>query len=189
MNLQEIIPFDNRIYTTLISDYTYLIPEIKSLMVKEKSVVKSNRGGWQSPSYGAKDLEFMQPMLEEIKQYIVGIYKHLSIDGCGETNGYWFNVNHKYDYNTLHRHGNCYFSACVYLKTPDNCGNIVFERADFMREHIQFYDDNDRNWGSYWLKPEINRLILFPSFLPHYVEQNRTEDADDERISIAFNFI
>jgi uncharacterized protein (TIGR02466 family) len=187
-SITEIVPFDTRIYTTTLSDYRYLISHIKDIKTVNPTVIKSNKGGWQSESYSNDSLSFMAPLLNEIVPLVKEIYTQLSIDGnCTDIN-YWFNINNRYDYNCSHRHGNSYFSAVVYLKVPTNSGNIVFERPDDMRDFIQFKEDTENNWGSYWIEPKENALILFPSYVPHYVEQNRTENIDDERISIAFNF-
>jgi uncharacterized protein (TIGR02466 family) len=186
--LTEIIPFDTRIYTTTLSDYGYLTSYIKDIKTTTPTVIKSNKGGWQSELYFNDSLPFMNPLLDEIIPLVKEIYKQLSIDGQGTDINYWFNINNKYDYNCSHRHGNSYFSAVVYLKTPTNSGNIVFERPDDMRDFIQFKENTENNWGSYWIEPKENTIILFPSYVPHYVEQNRTENIDDERISIAFNF-
>jgi uncharacterized protein (TIGR02466 family) len=186
--INEIIPFDTRIYTTTLSDYTHLISDIKNIKNTTNTVIKSNKGGWQSDVYSIDSLSFMTPMLDEIIPIVKELYIELSIDGIGTDLGYWFNVNNKYDYNISHRHGDSYFSAVVYLKTPVNSGNIVFERPDNMRDFIRFKENKENNWGTYWIEPKENTIILFPSYVPHYVEQNRTEDIDDERISIAFNF-
>ena len=38
------------------------------------------------------------------------------------------------------------------------------------------------DWG---IPPEENKILLFPSWLPHYVDDNLS---DEDRISISFNF-
>lgn len=77
----------------------------------------------------------------------------------------------------------------LYLRTPKNCGNLNFLRPDDAHSWIPHKTcDVDGNWDTYHINAEPNRLIIFPSYLMHYVEQNLTDDSDDERISMALNF-
>jgi hypothetical protein len=47
---------------------------------------------------------------------------------------------------------------------------------------------NVDNWAEYFMQPEDGLLFIFPGHLNHFVEQNLTNDEDDRRVSIAFNF-
>lgn len=46
------------------------------------------------------------------------------------------------------------------------------------------FNNNEFNSNSYRITPRDNMLILFPSYLPHRVEQNLSEK---DRISVSFN--
>ena len=186
--LVELVPFSNSVYITELNDYTYCIPEIINLMKTTPSSVISNMGGWQSPSYNYDSHEFIKSLCDEVREYVLSIYNSMHVTGNAELCNYWINVNTKYNYNISHRHGGSYYSAVVYLKTPKNCGRLIFQRPDDAHSWIEYSEYVDGNWGSYWVDPLPNRLIIFPSYIPHYVEQNLTEDLDDSRISVAFNF-
>ena len=187
--LQQIIPFSTKIFVTQIEDYSYLIDSIKEIETKTPGKNISNKGGWQSPSYNYDSLNFMRSCIDNITMYVDEVYAYMNIEKTPHLSNYWFNINHKHDYNVTHRHGQCFYSCVLYLKTPKHCGDIVFERPDFAHDWIPYASPyNDGDYGSYRIYPKENKLVIFPSFIPHYVEQNMTEDKDDERISIALNF-
>ena len=130
----------------------------------------------------------MKPLLDNVKECLIPIYNKLKVSSDVVLNNYWFNINNKWNYNMVHRHAGTYFSCVVYLKVPKNSGNIVFERPDMLHDYIQFYEQNNYNQHGFWIDPEPNKLVMFPSYLSHYTEQNFTEEFDDERISIAMEF-
>lgn len=187
-NLEEITPFTTSIYKTVLNDCSFFAWHAKSLTEKDNSNIISNRGGWQSPSfvYG-EDIVFV-PLVNTIIDYLKILYQNYGINKEPELANYWININKKYDYNIAHTHSHSYFSAVLYLKVPTDSGNIVFERPDDLHSYIASDFTTDKNNGSYYLIPSNNLLIIFPSHLSHRVEQNLSNDADDERISIAFNF-
>ena len=73
---------------------------IQGQMEKNKSVKKSNRGGWQSDLYKPEG-EF-EPLIKEIKEFC----SHLPLD-IKEIfiPQLWVNVNKRGDWNTIHQHG------------------------------------------------------------------------------------
>jgi hypothetical protein len=40
----------------------------------------------------------------------------------------------------------------------------------------------------YYWNPLVGDVVLFPSYLKHYVEQNLADETDDSRICLAINF-
>jgi uncharacterized protein (TIGR02466 family) len=188
-DLQEVRPFYTNLYKTIISDdYSFFTSMAKSLQENSDSSLFSNRGGWQSPSYGLVDNVFFIPIINSIIDRLRKIYLNYGIDKDPELANYWININKKYDYNITHNHPNSYFSAVLYLKVPKNSGNIVFERPDDFTKFIFNDRITENSTGSYYIIPDNNLLLIFPSYLSHRVEQNLTEDTEDERISMAFNF-
>jgi uncharacterized protein (TIGR02466 family) len=85
-------------------------------------------------------------------------------------------------------------SGVFYVKCSENCGDLVFKNQndDVLRyylRHSNLIGGVDYEFTQYtsevWsVTPEENTLIMFPSWLGHYVEPNNSEQ---ERISIAFN--
>ena len=41
----------------------------------------------------------------------------------------WININKKGDYNEKHNHPNCHLAGVLYLKCPQDCGNIVLDAS------------------------------------------------------------
>ena len=102
----------------------------------------------------------------------------------------WLNINKYKDSNLSHLHTGCDLSGCFYLKTPENCGAIVFQHPAI--DLLSFYDDtknieyrNSWNSLSWEFEPKENWLYLFPAWLKHYVKPN--ENKNQDRISIAMN--
>jgi hypothetical protein len=100
-------------------------------------------------------------------------------------NNFWINKNTKGSFNRSHVHAGCHFSAVYYVKAPENCGNIVFTNPNLGARMHGFDSINNEKFRSQWsLKPEKGLFILFPSYIPHEVEPNQS---DEERISASFN--
>jgi uncharacterized protein (TIGR02466 family) len=100
----------------------------------------------------------------------------------------WININYKNSSNRVHIHHNSILSGVYYLKCPENCGDLVFPRnysESFIIDSIgSIKEDNTFNHRSISYRPEENKLLLFPSWVPHEVTNNNSEE---ERISISFN--
>ena len=166
-----------------IEKYAY---DLKS---KSKSSNFSNRGGWQ-----LRNIDMTLPIFTYFKEqlflYANAYYKNLK--GIKDKNMHiqnlWINLNSTNSFNLTHTHPNSFLSGVFYVKVPENCGRLCFEHPCNTKQHEWEDDDFDDlnifNCTTYNMEPEENRLILFPSWLPHYVEHN--QNADD-RISISFN--
>jgi len=148
----------------------------------------SNRDGWQSTQ-----LFFPNPLsnlADEICK--VGLKIFHALDGSKKytinLKNMWVNINPQGGYNVVHVHPNSFFSGVFYVQTPKDCGNIVLR-------HPCNHTEND--WkGEFWnklnletttlnyLNAEENMLYIFPSWLEHYVQANKSKK---ERISISFN--
>ena len=85
---------------------------------------------------------------------------------------------------------NACFSGTYYLKGVESGaeGNIVFKNPVNIDYHMpstktveQFTNITS---GSYSEQPEKGKLVLFPSWLEHYVEPNLT---NENRISLSFD--
>lgn len=89
-----------------------------------------------------------------------------------------------------HMHHNSLISGVLYLKVPEDGGDLVFHRdtqslipfppaLDLDMDRFNLY--NCRSWGH---QPQANDICLFPSVVSHSVEPNHS---DEERWSLAFN--
>ena len=162
---------------TFNEDFTSWILGVKE---KEKSVIKSNRGGWQSELY-KPDNEMFKPLIDEIKEFCL----HLPLD-IKDTyvEQLWANVNTKGDWNAIHQHGQYHLSGTYYVKVPKDSGRIVFRdpRPGAVGNvfHVNRFDDGE--FKRLNISEEL--LAVWPSFLDHFVEPSKT---DEERISISFD--
>lgn len=147
------------------------------------SRILSNIGGFQS-----KDV-VIYPLVEEIDKYLIAFSEQLAIDGELVVLNMWININEFKDYNKSHAHPNALFAGVYYVKTPDKCGNIMFESPshDVMQHTYhatKFKGYNLFNSVTHWQEAKENILYVFPGWLKHRVEPNLSEE---KRISISFN--
>ena len=110
---------------------------------------------------------------------------------------FWININGKGGSNVPHTHPGAKYSGVFYIKVPKEMkgGNLLF-----LRDYNETYLTSQENMGFFKqgynllpndlpkipVKPLEKLLIVFPSWLPHSVEFN---DTDEERISLSFNYI
>ena len=186
MSLTKIIPFFNPIYISLLEyDLASIEEGILRLKSNEPSSYISNAGGWQSKEYFSKEKIFMSKLIGLIDLEITEVYKDLGINKQPSLGNFWFNVNETYHYNHLHNHPGSYISAVLYVKAGENCGRIVFERPDPFYDWIHDTVPIENNIAKIFQQPSDNLLLIFPSYIKHYVEMNMS---DVPRISIAFNY-
>ena len=100
----------------------------------------------------------------------------------------WVVSQYAGEYNPWHHH-NGDFSAVIYLKLPPNMHKEIEE--DFEDHYpanglIEFMFGENQNFRSDNLKfkPEVGKLIVFPSWLRHFVYPFKS---DGERRSMSFN--
>ena len=90
----------------------------------------------------------------------------------------------------IHNHKNSFYSGVYFFdKTYDeNIGNLCFENPvnDLTSFVVNFNTYNVFNAGLKKIMPEPKKLILFPSYVRHFVEINRSKK---NRKSLAFNFV
>ena len=151
---------------------------------------KSNRGGWQSLVYrDVEEFEIMIPVIEQINKHMGRVYRKFGYPTEPTVKDYWFNINGKYSYNLPHSHPGCLMASSLYVKMPKHSGNIIFQRdsifpdTGFDPKHATEY-----NIAQYVVEPKEGNAVLFPWHLNHYVDQNLTDEEDQDRITIAFNY-
>jgi uncharacterized protein (TIGR02466 family) len=160
-----------------------------SLKKQDKGVVKSNFLGWQS--------DILQTPNDQVSMLAITILNRINLIkkdlGFLEKtdvylNNLWININQKASFNRPHLHPHATFSGVYYVKCNSNSGDLVFkhpavaQQYSLKEETVDKY--NDFNASTWAIVPEESKLIIFPSWLEHYVEPN---PKDEDRISIAFN--
>ena len=164
------------IFSTIVEDLdlNYWIEACyKMQKLEPQSVIKSNKGGWQSRNDLHQEKNFW-PLIRTLQNG----YSNILDDPSQVITGLWLNISSYTNWNSPHTHvtlADSYpyikFSGVLYLKVPPNSGEINFK--------------NPLNPNSYTeILPQEKMMIIFPSILEHYVEPNLNQE---DRISIAFN--
>ena len=158
-----------------------MIGSIQGMIDKDKSVRKSNRGGWQSellPPTGE-----LEPLSVEISEFCKSINLGINEIVIPQM---WINVNKKNDWNAIHSHGQYNISGTYYVKVPKDSGQIVFRDPRPAAITNNFMVNRFDKGEFRKVKPIEGLLILFPSYLEHFVEPS---NADEDRISISFDVV
>ena len=97
----------------------------------------------------------------------------------------WANVLKNTEYHPMHTHSNNFLSGTYYLQS-DQGASIVFHdprpAADVIVPRKK--EKNTLNSSLLSYASKTNRAIFFPAWLPHWVQQNKS---NNKRISIAWN--
>ena len=91
---------------------------------------------------------------------------------------------------TMHISSNLKEPWALWIKTPENSGNIIFESPynfNSYREITSYHDEFKNSFNidyNYYFSPFEGRMIVFPSHLQHQVTKNKS---NEDRISVSFN--
>ena len=172
--------FDN------VLELEYIDSMLEDIIDSSKKV--GRKTNWQSnhnpnlhehPKYkplGKKVLELSKEYIEDLKfefddHYITGM---------------WSNILKPGEFHSPHTHSNNLISGVFYLQTNDDSPAITFldprPQSSVLQPQAKEY--NIFNSTMFFYPAKVNRMILFPSWLEHYVPQNDTKFS---RVSIAFN--
>jgi len=156
-------------------------------------------GIWQTLNRDLHKLEIFKSLLETILDYA----NRMLYETHRKANDlYILNMwaNRSIGYGTIqpHRHPNSMISGVFYLKVSENAGKTAFLNdnvSDFQPE-IEYHQDvlqlNNDQALPYWSDQNIvskctNTLVLFPSYLKHFVVESNNDA--EERITISFNIL
>ena len=171
---------------------TALLAEAAIMREATQGLSKSNRGGWHSEGnlfdHDTAAIRMLRSAVElalEDANQAIGAKappEELRLKLFG-----WMNANPKGAFNAPHTHPGAHWSGVYYVAQPD-----VDEGNSGMIEFLDARTDLP-NWrilkaAPYRLKkkmrPQPGELVLFPSYLVHWVYPN---EADGDRVTIAFN--
>ena len=162
---------------------------IKSLQKKDRAGInKSNFLGWHSKNF---DLELEQPrfFVNSISPQLNSVLTDMGWNIKNQEvkiTGMWAIINKKNASNSMHIHSNNYISSAYYVKAPKNCGDIVFYDPRFAAtyRYPKISTTNKLNSNIVSFQPKEGMLVLFPSYLQHSVNLNKS---NKERVVISFN--
>ena len=153
-------------------------------------VQKSNINGWHSKPFDFKEKENIpNKFYAHINNYIKDVFSKFGWE-YNETKvictSMWAIINKKGNFNIEHTHPNNYLSAAYYVKAPDNCGNFKATNPNILSRHIRARTKqaNELNSNSASIKINEGDLLIFPAYLPHSVEENKS---DEDRVIVSFN--
>ena len=153
-------------------------------------VKKSNINGWHSKPFDFKEKENIpNKFYAHINNYIKDVFSKFGWE-YNETKvictSMWAIINKKGNFNIEHTHPNNYLSAAYYVKAPDNCGNFKATNPNILSRHVRAKAEKANELNSNSVSIEINEgdLLIFPAYLPHSVEENKS---DEDRVIISFN--
>ena len=147
---------------------------------------------------GTLDLEHpvIKQMMEEVTAkfnlvfYQLGYKREMRL----EISHAWSNVGNNLHIDAPHMHPSSFFSASLYLSDAEmtadaeECGGLkLISPAPISR--LKNIPDIIDDWNAYTsdsltIYPQDKKLVIFPSWLMHYVTRNRT---NSKRYSIAFD--
>lgn len=147
----------------------------------------SNYGGWQSQDI--QPVDWMYPLVDQLIPLVKNISESVNLPSLKLMN-IWANVNPTGTYNLRHKHPDAIISGVYYVDIPDErAGDITFYRDDesfyYLHKHVDISKKHFFTGQTCTYETESGKLLLFPSWVDHEVQGNRS---DKDRISISFNF-
>lgn len=161
------------------------------------NLVKSNNGGWHSPTNIFKMKEkglnrVCQLMINNFAKCTTKVAPEFKPEEHEKKVEGWVNVNPKHGFNTPHDHPGYTWSGVYYVSVPEkkdaNSKSGAIELLDPRANTTSMALDIARS-STYFspkrtLTPKNGMILIFPSYLRHWVYPN---EEDEDRISIAFN--
>lgn len=169
-----------------------LLAEGARLRALDEGVQKSNRGGWHSEGNlfdnpAASIQQLRDTAIGAIHDATRAIGSKVDLESLNLKISGWMNANPQGGFNAPHTHPGAHWSGVYYVSQPaveeGNSGMIEFldPRSDLPNWRIlrakPFRPKRK-------IRPEAGEMILFPSYLVHWVYPN---EAEHERVTIAFN--
>ena len=190
--------FPTPIYTKMIKDSKklnkYLFPLIKAWSKRDKSEEKTNAGGgWHSPTNMNRHEEYGL-LTNELFAMQEEIYRDYGMQPKPGLGNMWANINYPGAYNKQHIHPNSQWSGVYYVKVPKDSGNLFVEDPR-PGPNIALPRRLEGLPKALWrvvIYPAVEgQMIMFPSWLPHGVEINKSKEKGEKgwRVSVSFNFI
>jgi len=143
---------------------------------------------WQS-GQGLHRVAELAPLMSSIQHAAESVLAFLRIGaGALEITGCWANVCAPGAPHRMHTHPNNFLSGVHYVHVTDGADTINFHdprpQTAIIRPPVT--ELTAYNTDQVVLQVATGSLILFPAWLPHSVDANRS---DRERISISFNLM
>lgn len=160
--------------------------EVYSIQKNNASVEASNYNGYHSPvckeEDGHDNYNNLTRLINSTKEFSQNTADRYNLNLKFSNLYWWVNINKTYQYNVAHSHYRADLVGTFYLKSPENCGDLVILRKDGSEYGNLYFDRSDML--TMHINPQRGRLYLIPGHLWHYVEAS---ESHDDRISVSFN--
>jgi uncharacterized protein (TIGR02466 family) len=179
--------------------FTGMLPDITVCDRVEKKLRELQKSGKGYPSPGAvlaymtpddlQNLPEMQDLVAVIMAEGAAILDAFAIKRESHyITNMWANIANPNRRHNFHIHPNCLLSGIVYIKTPVNCGRTIFASPRMHSKNIEpsYVQKNEFNADIFSMPPEKGRMMIWPSHVPHAVEEGNANETED-RIVLAFN--
>ena len=99
----------------------------------------------------------------------------------------WVNKTKPSESHHPHTHRNSYLAGALYISCLPNDHIVFSNRLLFINNNIEFPKKKTTAWNTESISVNVKEgdLILFPAWMIHHVDENKT--TDKERISLSFN--
>lgn len=169
-----------------------LLAEGARLRSATAGVSKSNKGGWHSAgNLFDNNAACIQRLKTDAAAAVLSATQKIGAKAKVDTLGLklfaWMNANPPGGFNAPHTHPGAHWSGVYYVAQPDvetgSSGKIEFldPRTDLPNWRLLQAPAFNAKKA---IRPLPGEMILFPSYLVHWVYPNETPE---ERVSIAFN--
>ena len=167
----------------------YLEKHVVEWSRQDKGVSKTNVNGWHSQTDMNHKKEY-EPLIKELFQMQSEIIQEEHLDIEPRLGNMWANINPPGGYNNSHIHPNSFFSGAYYIKAPPDSGRLaLMDPRPGVQQNMPTRKPGKlprELWRDAYYDPVPGRIIMFPSWMWHKVEINKSKDI---RISVSFNFI
>ena len=164
--------------------------EVKSfaynLQETNQGRIVSNYNGFQSQDIKSGDCPAIDRLVKLLNEEMNTCANQVGMTNL-EIQNRLININPPSSYNHLHNHVGSVLSGVYYVDATPEQGNIQFERNDNAEYHIPtkvaketYYTSTRATYAG-----KTNALYIFPSWLKHSVQGNKS---NNDRISISFNY-
>ena len=154
-----------------------------------KGVSKTNVNGWHSETDMNKREEY-NPLTKQLFNMQEEIFKKELLAQKPVLGNMWANINYPGNFNRPHLHPNSLFSGVYWVKAPEKSGDLMLYEP---RQGAQCTMPNRKEgklppelWREVHYTPRAGTIVMFPAWLWHEV---RTNQSNDIRISVSFNFL
>lgn len=178
------------IYFTEYENCNELIDPVKSYINEiEENLVEYTSNG--VTTYGEDNnvldnLDFLHNLRDFIGNSVSEISNDIGLNSEVYFTGSWLTKNNKHSFHEPHNHLPDIWSGVYYVQANKNDAPITFLNNNFNDNwpYRRFTRETEYSYSTCSYPPETGRLVVFPAYLWHKVDQQIVEQ---DRITIAFN--